>query len=369
MKKLFTALALSLSLALSLGVAACSGTENGGTSGKFEQLNTAESVYGFSAASAGMLVSSMNGGEASAFAAALAAGTEQTAPETGTEQTAPETGSEQTAPETGTEQTAPATGSEQTTPETSEPASELDGYMALVESLLSDGGFTVEETASDRAGYETKMVVSYRDLHGNTLQYELHYNRIEYAGNGGGYGDYEDHDDYGDHDRDRDRDRDRDDRREDETEEEYGLEGVMVIDGTDYAVRGERETETEGNESESETTFRVELGEGKYILVEQSHESEGVETEQEYSYSVFENGRLSERSTFEYESERGETEIKMTYRKGSENSVFYFERETVRGEEVIRLRVGSGNASQSWYVQVSQDAEGRPHYEYVPAGR
>ncbi len=351
MKKLFTALALSLSLALSLGVAACSGTENGGTSGKFEQLNTAESVYGFSAASAGMLVSSMNGGEASAFAAALAAGSEQTAPETGSEQTAPETGSEQT------------------TPETSEPASELDGYMALVESLLSDGGFTVEETASDRAGYETKMVVSYRDLHGNTLQYELHYNRIEYAGNGGGYGDYEDHDDYGDHDRDRDRDRDRDDRREDETEEEYGLEGVMVIDGTDYAVRGERETETEGNESESETTFRVELGEGKYILVEQSHESEGGETEQEYSYSVFENGRLSERSTFEYESERGETEIKMTYRKGSENSVFYFERETVRGEEVIRLRVGSGNASQSWYVQVSQDAEGRPHYEYVPAGR
>ena len=230
---------------------------------------------------------------------------------------------------------------------------ELDAYMALVESLLSDGGFQVQEGASDREGYETKMVVSYRDLKGSALQYELHYNSIARQ-------DKDDRDDDDD---------DFDDRFENETEEEYGIEGIMVIDGADYAIRGERETESEGSETESETSFRVTLSDASYMLVEQSYESERNETEQEYSYSVYENGSLTERSSFEYEEENGETELKMTSRKGGESSVFYFERETVRGEEVIRIRVGSGGAAQSYYVRVQTDADGNKDYVYEQIGR
>lgn len=342
MKKIITVLALLLCLALSAGVAACSDAgkgPGGGSSsgGKFDQLDTTESVYGFSAASAGMLISSMNGGSAAALATAkgyalpLSAQAAQTEP--GTENT-------------GNEQTGAADDAQQI-------EAELDAYMALVESLLSDGGFQVQEGASDREGYETKMVVSYRDLKGSALQYELHYNSIARQ-------DKDDRDDDDD---------DFDDRFENETEEEYGIEGIMVIDGADYAIRGERETESEGGETESETSFRVTLSDASYMLVEQSYESERNETEQEYSYSVYENGSLTERSSFEYEEENGETELKMTSRKGGESSVFYFERETVRGEEVIRIRVGSGGAAQSYYVRVQTDADGNKDYVYEQIGR
>lgn len=364
MKKIITVLALLLCLALSAGVAACSDAgkgPGGGSSsgGKFDQLDTTESVYGFSAASAGMLISSMNGGSAAALATAKGYALPLSAQVAQTEQTGTEnTGNEQTGAgentgnggQTGTGENGGQTGAAD---DAQQIEAELDAYMALVESLLSDGGFQVQEGASDREGYETKMVVSYRDLKGSALQYELHYNSIARQ-------DKDDRDDDDD---------DFDDRFENETEEEYGIEGVMVIDGADYAIRGERETESEGGETESETSFRVTLSDASYMLVEQSYESERNETEQEYSYSVYENGSLTERSSFEYEEENGETELKMTSRKGGESSVFYFERETVRGEEVIRIRVGSGGAAQSYYVRVQTDADGNKDYVYEQIGR
>lgn len=353
MKKIITVLAVLLCLALSVGVAACSDAGSGlgggnSSGGKFEQLDTAESVYGFSAASAGMLISSMNGGTAAALATAKGYAlpvSETQAPQT--EPGAENTGNEQTGGQTGAGE---SSGSDGQTDAADDIAAELDAYMALVESLLSDGGFQMQESASDREGYETKMVVSYRDMNGRALQYELHYNSIARPD------DDDDDDDF-------------DDRFENEREEEYGIEGIMVIDGADYAIRGERETESEGSETESETTFRVTLSDASYMLVEQSCESERNETEQEYSYSVFENGRLTERSSFEYEEENGETELKMTSRKGSESNTFYFERETVRGEEVIRIRIGSGSAAQRYYVRVQTDADGNKQYVYEQIGR
>lgn len=56
MKKLTISLILSLVMALTLGLTAC--TEGGSDKrNKFNELITTESVYGFSAASAGMLIS------------------------------------------------------------------------------------------------------------------------------------------------------------------------------------------------------------------------------------------------------------------------------------------------------------------------
>ena len=71
MKKIFTAVLLVLALVLALGIAGCSQeTGSGADDGKFSELTTAESVYGFSAASAGMIISSMNGGSAAQLASA-----------------------------------------------------------------------------------------------------------------------------------------------------------------------------------------------------------------------------------------------------------------------------------------------------------
>lgn len=308
MKKLLTASALALTLALGLGISACSDGGKAEGNGAFGDLTTAESVYGFSAASAGMLISSMNGGApAKSFSAvALSADTSVSEGENAD-------------------------------------LSELDSYMALVESLLSEGGFTSSVTASEREGYENKMTVTYRDIDGNSLGYEMYYNETALPAD----------------------DDDDDDHFDDETEENYAIEGVLVIDGADYTVRGTRNAESERGESESETEFRVTLGEDRYMYVEQSEEREGEETEQEYTYSLREGGSLVERSTFSYETERGETEVKMTSYKGGQSKIFYFERENYRGEEVVFIRVGNNQSAQGYIVETVTDENGT-RYEYIP---
>ena len=329
MKKALTVLGLAGALALSLGLAACG---NNGTGDKFEDLTTAESVYGFSAASAGMLISAMEGGEAQSFAASYRGGYEGGFGEGNF-------GSDESAG--GTQQGDMQQGAGQAD------FSELDGYMALIESLLSDGGFGVREGASEREGYEYTMVVTWRDLAGEKLEYTMHYNRLFTRS---------DRDDRDDRD-------DWDEIWEDEYEEEYALEGVLVVDGQDYPVRGTRSVEEEGNESESETELRVDLG-GRTMLVEQESESEGREQEQEYVYSVYEGRRLVERSAFSYEQEEGETEIKMLTVKDGVTQAFYFERERVRGQERVLLRVGSGRDAKTYIVQAHTGADGQTSYTY-----
>ena len=327
MKKALTVLGLAGALALSLGLAACG---NNGTGDKFEDLTTAESVYGFSAASAGMLISAMEGGEAQSFAAAYRGGYEGGFGEGNF-------GEGNFGSGEGAGDTQQGAGQAD--------FSELDGYMALIESLLSDGGFGVREGASEREGYEYTMVVTWRDLAGEKLEYTMHYNRL-----------------FTKTDRDDDWD-DWDEIWEDEYEEEYALEGVLVVDGQDYPVRGTRSVEEEGNESESETELRVDLG-GRTMLVEQESESEGREQEQEYVYSVYEGRRLVERSAFSYEQEEGETEIKMLTVKDGVTQAFYFERERVRGQERVLLRVGSGRDAKTYIVQAHTGADGQTSYTY-----
>ena len=323
MKKALTVLGLAGALALSLGLAACG---NNGTGDKFEDLTTAESVYGFSAASAGMLISAMEGGEAQSFAASYRGGYEGGFGEGNFGE--------------GNFGSGEGAGAQQGAGQAD--FSELDGYMALIESLLSDGGFGVREGASEREGYEYTMVVTWRDLAGEKLEYTMHYNRLFTR---------------------TDRDDDWDDFWEDEYEEEYALEGVLVVDGQDYPVRGTRSVEEEGNESESETELRVDLG-GRTMLVEQESESEGREQEQEYVYSVYEGRRLVERSAFSYEQEEGETEIKMLTVKDGVTQAFYFERERVRGQERVLLRVGSGRDAKTYIVQAHTGADGQTSYTY-----
>ena len=328
MKKALTVLGLAGALALSLGLAACGNNGTGTGGDKFEDLTTAESVYGFSAASAGMLISAMEGGEAQSFAASYRGGYEGGFGEGNFGE-----GNFGSGEGAGGAQQADF--------------SELDGYMALIESLLSDGGFGVREGASEREGYEYTMVVTWRDLAGEKLEYTMHYNRLFTK---------TDRDDRDDRD-------DWDEIWEDEYEEEYALEGVLVVDGQDYPVRGTRSVEEEGNESESETELRVDLG-GRTMLVEQESESEGREQEQEYVYSVYEGRRLVERSAFSYEQEEGETEIKMLTVKDGVTQAFYFERERVRGQERVLLRVGSGRDAKTYIVQAHTGADGQTSYTY-----
>lgn len=382
MKKVFTAMALSLAITLSFGLAACNnqpskgGSANGGN-GKFNELNTTESVYGFSAASAGMIISSMNAAGTTAQtvqilqpaqiaqasqSVGLTSVSHASAPRVSTTNlcsvahvcAVPVNSSADDAENAPVEET-PDTSetpdvSVPETPETPEKpgeqpsdspeTAELDRYMALVESLLSDGGFDFSSQTSDREEYAEKTVISYKDMSGDAHDYVMYFNQTLTKSET--------------------------DESDGETEENYSIKGVMVIDGADYEIRGERKNESEEGESETETEFVVILGENRYIRVEQSVETEDGESEQEYCYSVYENGKLVERSEFSYETEENETELKMTSFKDGKTQVLYFEREIEKGEEVIEIHVGDGKHGKGYIVHIEKDENGDNRYSFIP---
>lgn len=320
MKKTITLILAASALTLALGATACNtgGISLGGTG---DTPASSESVYGVSAATAGMLIQSMEAGSP-------ASRTPESTPQT-PETTLPETPRE-TPEQQPTEPAAPET--------TVSAFPELDGYMGLVDSFLNGSGYSVEVTNSDRAEYDEMMKISYSGLNGST-KYEMHYNKMLIP-------DFDD-----------------DDRWEDEEEEEYAIEGVLVIDGMEYPVQGVREIERERGEYESETEFRVTLEDGRSVWVEQSESSEKDEHELEYCYLIRENGRVVERSSFSFEEERGETELEMLTEKNGKRESFSFEKESYRGKEYIFLRVGSGRETKS-YLVVS-DGSGGYTYEEV----
>ena len=390
MKKIFTAMALSLAITLSFGLAACNNQPSGGGSanggnGKFNELNTTESVYGFSAASAGMIISSMNAAGTTAQTAravrnsqpvqiaqtpqsvGLTSVSHASAPRVSATnlcsvahvcavpvnssaddaENAPveETPDTSETPDVSVPETpdvsvpeTPEKPGEQ--PSDSPETAELERYMALVESLLSDGGFDFSSQTSDREEYAEKTVISYKDMSGDAHDYVMYFNQTLTKSET--------------------------DESDGETEENYSIKGVMVIDGADYEIRGERKNESEEGESETETEFVVILGENRYIRVEQSVETEDGESEQEYCYSVYENGKLVERSEFSYETEENETELKMTSFKDGKTQVLYFEREIEKGEEVIEIHVGDGKHGKGYIVHIEKDENGDNRYSFIP---
>lgn len=318
--KLFAGIAVFSAAAL--GAAALAGCSNraDGTD-KISQINTIEEAYGFSAATAGMVISGMNGSAALTAAAGA--------------------------------RTASSKNVAQVTDEAT--IATLNEYMMLVESLLSDGEFEIVSGANDNAEYaqfEYKMTAAYYDLNGNKLQYTTYYNQtLE--------GSYTERDD--------------DWWEEDEITDVYAVEGVMLVDGAAYPMEGRFVNETEGRESESTQRLKVTLDSAanNYLLVTQESENENDEIETEYAYAIYSGGRMTERTTFEYENERDETEIKMTVadRVNNTSDVFEFEKETERGQEIIKITVGGNGAAREYIVRVETDADGNSQYVYYSGNR
>ena len=252
----------------------------------FGELSSTEEVYGFSAATAGIVITGMDGAQNSPLASPA-------------------------------KKAARSYGRESIDDEAT--IATINGYMELVESLISGENFSVKGGENTDAGYDYDYVmqVTYSDFLGEERDSgRIYYNRAH-------------------------EDTEYDD---DEVETTYTLEGVMVLGGEEYPLYGTHKSESEADESENEYEMRVYLGENSYILVEQTVESEEGESEIEYRYTLIENGRRVSRTTFEYETEHDETELMMTVEEsGKEPETFAFERED--GEIAIRLGGASGEVT------------------------
>ena len=256
----------------------------------------------------------------------------------------------------------------------------VNRYMSLVESLLSEQNI-VSNMISGERGYRYGMTVKHTDLHGNEISYRLYYDKYptttesedkNYYGinrndkifelkiSDGESPDYKVYNGY------KIDNVYNIDKSNDKTEKDYSIKGILLIGGAEYFVEGVYETENDGGESESELYFKAFTNAEKtsYIEVRQKHEretkSDETEIEQEYVYSVYVDGVLTERTEIEYETEKDELELKMSVTKGGETETLLFKGEFENGERILRARGKMNGQAVSFRVYVLNDG-----YRYV----
>lgn len=256
----------------------------------------------------------------------------------------------------------------------------VNRYMSLVESLLSEQNI-VSNMISGERGYRYGMNVKHTDLHGNEISYRLYYDKYptttesedkNYYGinlndkiselkiSDGESPDYKAYNGY------KIDNAYNIDKNDDKIEKDYSIKGILLIGGAEYFVEGVYETENDGGESESELYFKAFTNAEKtsYIEVRQKHEletkSDETEIEQEYVYSVYVGGVLTERTEIEYETEKDQLELKMSVTKGGETETLLFKGEFENGERILRARGKVNGQTVSFRVYVLNDG-----YRYV----
>lgn len=276
--------------------------DGGSDNGKFDEITDADSFYAYGAASIGAVLSTQGGStQTAATGAAKASAVTLAAP-------------------------------------SQEEMDTINRYMALVESLLSEGDIT--GTAIEGNGqYQYGMTVSYSDLLGNPVSYVMYYDKIFRGSHTDG----------------------------DESESNYSIDGVLVIDGASYPVSGNYTTESEQDEEETSIFFRAYTSSDRLSYIEVSRQSENEsedgqsESEVEYVYTVYSDGRVVERTRVEYESEEGELELLMTIERDGVRESLTFEDETEGGTRIIAVRGNIDGESVSFKIYVR---EGNYHYVF-----
>ncbi len=236
-------------------------------------------------------------------------------------------------------------------------AKRFNEYFTALDSFLGDDiiSTTTEVNTDDNYEYETKMTIKGKDFDGETVTYTMYYTETLVKADSA-----DDEDDEDDEDED------------EETENEYHLVGVMVIDGTDYYLEGERSEETEKDESETELKIRAyadKTDKTSYIQMEQEYSVEDGETETEYVYSIYANGKLIEQTAVEFEAENKnnklETEYELEFRSGTSKGKYVVEREVKDNKVSIKVNYNIDGKTGVFHIREITDENGNKQYEYT----
>ena len=238
-------------------------------------------------------------------------------------------------------------------------AKRFNEYFTALDSFLGDDVVsTITEANTDsNYEYETKMTIKGKDFNGETVTYTMYYTETLVKADSA--------DDDGDENEDAANE-------DEETENEYQLVGVMVIDGADYYLEGERSEETEKDESETELKIRAyadKTDKTSYIQMEQEYSVEDGETETEYVYSIYADGELIEQTAVEFETEtknnKVETEYELEFRRGTSKGKYVVEREVKDNKISIKVKYNIDGKTGVFHIHEITDGNGNKQYEYT----
>lgn len=174
----------------------------------------------------------------------------------------------------------------------------IEPYIKLVEAYLSSNeGLAVIVETSDLEGFESMMRFEVRGLLGETEQYVIYYNMVLVD--------------------------------EDDDESEFTMDGIMVVDGVEYALSGKREVE----EGEEEIKFIAKLDDDNYV--ESKYEVESEETE--FEIIVVRNGETISETKVEIEFDGEETSVELEFLDGQSKGKYEFEFENEDGQDILKI--------------------------------
>ena len=138
--------------------------------------------------------------------------------------------------------------------------------------MVEEGEFSINET-----NYQYKETITFKDINLEDVSYVMYYN-VDAK--------FEEHDD------------------KDEVETFSRISGVVSYDNETYFnFVSFTETETEEDEFEEERTFRINVSNESYVLIEESKEQEDNESETNFEYTLVENRKKVLNYSIEVESE------------------------------------------------------------------
>lgn len=320
MKKKFLLGGLCLTMAMSMALAACGNPDKD----KTNVLSSPNDVYGMGAVSSVRLLgSNMSASAVKTFSAVRSTTQTRTSDILST--------------------SSDTDNSEQEAKEQSEKFNE---YFTALDSFLGEDiiSTTTEKNTDSRYPYELKMTITGKDLSGKTIPYEMYYTETLV----------------------------KTDPDDEETEKEYQLVGVMVIDDVDYYLEGERSEENEKDESETELKIRAyadKADKTSYIQMKQEYSVEDGETETEYVYSIYANGKLLEQTAVEFETENKdgevETEYELEFRSGTSKGKYIVEREVKDNKSEIKVKYDIDGKTGVFHIRAIADEDSNKKYEYT----
>ena len=215
----------------------------------------------------------------------------------------------------------------------------IDRYLEMMNELLdTNGGFSSKTLVSDKVEYQNLVEITTKNLQGELTTYSLYYNETSVK-----------------------QEIDDDD---DEIEITKTIEGIAVVNGTEYKLVGKIEEESEKDETENESYFKIIEDERNYVIVKEEVEQEANEYEHEYKYEVITNGVKTNSLSFELEKENGKLKIKMKESSDTKTS-YEFKIEEVGTIKYIKIKVLEGKTEKNIRVRVVYDITTSTYtYEY-----
>ena len=208
----------------------------------------------------------------------------------------------------------------------------IDRYMSLVENLF--GASKIESNiAEGDNNYQFVMNIHYTNLNGEVVSFKMMFNKLLLD----------------------------EEKEEDEVEQNYAIDGILLKGNDKYLVEGLHKLETEKGESESEMFFKAFLNSEKtsYIEVQQNSEIENEgnenEIENEFIYSLYNNGKVVEKNTIKYELEDNELSLKMNIITERESNNLIFNYERIENENVIHVVGNIGDKPINYYIYFQKD--------------